>query len=659
MRFTCGVWEKTLVDARAGTAPFTEDFAEFNSGNPVLAFAADKGFGIFSESVSLPALLLQHQESLVRNSCGRCTPCRVGSRFLLDALTSACAGQGSGVDWEAMLGLALHMRDSSFCGIGRTGVVPLIEALSHFPETLRTTQPVPPVPGVYSLATSPCIEACPAHVEVPRYVDAVRDGREDKAVDVMLEHYPLVGTCGRICVRLCEHACRRGHVDAAVGIRNLKRAAADASPPRVRANAASAPQNGKADVAVIGAGPAGLACAYHLLRAGRSVDLFDAAPAPGGMARYGIPAYRLPKDVLDQEAAVVAGLGGRFFFNQRLGSDFSLSSLEQDGYKAVFIGIGASLGQFLHLPEDKNPPAGYENGIDFLRRVHDGVQAGDPPALHGDVVVVGGGNVAMDCCRSAARLTDGKVHVLYRRTQEDLPADHEEIEAALQEGVEFHFLSLPAGLTADDTGVTGIWTQKMRQGEPDASGRRSVSPIEGSDWLLPCSHVIAAIGQSVRAADIAESEGIHCGRNGAVRVDEHFATTRPHVFAGGDCASGPDTLIGALAQGEEAARSIIRFLDGKAPGFSPRRRMSDLIKAGRLLAPPQESAGRNPAGEEHPPRVPRLATPTLPPAQRHRSFAEVDQTLQPEAALAEADRCLRCYRLFTVVTASPIPDADA
>ncbi|HJD97562.1 FAD-dependent oxidoreductase, partial [Mailhella massiliensis] len=564
-------------------------------------------------------------------------------QILRDAFAEACEGRGESVDWDMVRRVAVQMHESALCGVGRTGVVPVLGALEHFSHLLKTSAPVQDALSSYSVTTAPCIEACPAHVDIPRYIDAIRDDRPERAVEAVSEHYPLVGSCGRVCARPCESACTRNSIEDPVSIRSIKRYAADHASAEPGASV-SAPE-GPAEVAVVGAGPAGWTCAYHVLRAGHSVDIFDAEAVPGGMIRYGIPSYRLPKDLLDMESSLIQKLGGRLF-RASLGRDISLSGLQEKGYKAVFVGIGASMGQLAHLPEDKNPPEGYENGIDFLRRVHDGVAAGNPPALHGDVVVVGGGNVAMDCCRSATRLTDGKVRVLYRRTEQDLPADREEIEDAVKEGVIFHFLSNPCGLETADGRLTGVRVLKMRQGDPDASGRRSVSPVEGSEWVLPCSHIIAAIGQRVRSDDIPEDEGIARGRNGVIIVDNNFATSRDGVFSGGDCVSGPDTLINAMSQGEQAAHSIVARLEGCDP-FSPRRRMSELLKAASLMDPRHDWE----------PSFPRQRTPSIPVEQR-RSFAEVEHTLRPGAARAEADRCLRCYRLFTVLTASPIPNAD-
>ena len=648
MRFIYGVWDGTVIGGNSGVCgpDFPEATLEFNGGNPVLALIGDRGFGAFSEQVSLPALLFKHHDALARLSCKRCTPCRTGSVLLRDALRQACEGRGADVDWGLVRRVAEQMRESSLCGVGRTGVIPLLGALEHFAPLLSADAPAAADLFSYTEATAPCVEACPAHVDVPRYIDAVRDDRPERAVDAVLEHYPLVGSCGRVCARPCEKACTRNALDAPVSIRAIKRYAADRAPVADRVAAPAVPHpDGPAEVAVVGAGPAGWTCAYHLLRAGHSVDVFDPEAATGGMIRYGIPSYRLPKPLLDVESQTVEAMGARLN-RAALGKDFSLADLKQRGYKAVFVGVGASVGQLAHLPEDKNPPEGYENGIDFLRRVHDGVASGQLPALHGDVAVVGGGNVAMDCCRSAARLTDGKVHVLYRRTEQDLPADREEIEDAVREGVIFHFLTNPSGLDVADGKLVGVRALNMRQGEPDASGRRSVSPIEGSEWTLPCQHLIAAIGQRVRAEDIPDAEGVTKGRNGVIAVDENFATSLDGVFAGGDCVSGPDTLINAMSQGERAARAIAARLEGK-DAFSPRLRMSALLKSSGLMDD----------WRDWEPSFPRQQAPALPVEDR-RSFAEVEDALSCDAARAEAERCLRCYRLFTVLTASPIPNAD-
>lgn len=646
-------WDHQVCDNRPGAAGPAGDgpaclagLGELFPGNPVEALFTDRGFAVFSPDVNLAAALAAHLDRVAAESCGRCTPCRAGSRLLAELLHQAA--QGKSVDWQAAMAVAVQMQDTALCGVGRTGATAFIEAATFFPDQLTAVPERAAGQGICSLVTSPCIEACPAHVDIPRYIDGIRDCGDAPAMNVLLESYPLVGSCGRVCVRPCEAACRRAHADSAVDIRHLKRYAADHAPKRLfTPEARITPPDGAAEAAVIGAGPAGLTCAYHLLLAGHSVDIFDAAPAPGGMARYGIPAYRLPKHRIDEEAGIVSHLGGRFRYGKKLGQDMTLDELRA-AYKVVFIGVGASEGQLLRLPEDADPPDGYENGIVFLRRIADAVAAGEKAALEGDVVVVGGGNVAMDCCRTAARLTKGRVIVLYRRTEADLPADPEEVREARREGVEFRFLSLPSGILSENGRVSGVRVQRMQQGEPDASGRRSVSPIPGEESELACSYVIAAIGQRV-AADLAAGLGpdMACQSNGTLGVSDTLETSLSGVFAGGDCVIGPDSLINAMAQGERAAQGMAARLEGRS-AFPLRERLRAWLHDGRLCD----------SGLEEPvPPLPRQEQDWLPPEARG-NFDEVELGFQPDAAVEEARRCLRCYRIFTVATRDPLPGSE-
>ena len=417
----------------------------------------------------------------------------------------------------------------------------------------------------------------------------------------------------------------------------------------------AAPAKGKR-VAVVGAGPVGISCAYHLLERGYPVDIFEAKPRAGGMIRYGIPIYRLPKTTLQEETDIVAAMGARFFFNQKLGRDFDVDGLFRRGYDAVFIGCGCPSGAYLGMEGEDTSLAGYENGIAFLERVYEGVEAGDPPVLEDDVVVVGGGNVAMDCCRAAARVATGVTHLIYRRTEADAPADKEEIEAAKEEGVKFHFLCGQDALVVENGEITGLRVVDMERTEPDASGRRGVRPIPGSEHVIPCRHVIAAIGQKTDPAMLRDDEGIARDRKNCIVINAAHETSRKGVFAGGDCtsgprASGPTTMIMGMGHAYFAARSIDQFLSTDQVPFDSRWRLSEWIARGRLL----DDAAPAPAK----PRQPRVGVRELAPGARARNFDEVEQTMTREEAWSEASRCMRCYRVLSVITRNPIPGNPA
>lgn len=650
-----GIWDGKVYDNRAGDTACPPEldlsvFDNFNPGNPARILMTHRGFLVFDPRMPLLWALWKHFDKVASESCGKCSPCRAGAPLLRNELANALAGKP--VKWEELRSIARQMRETSLCGVGKTGPVPLLGAIDHFRQDLipgRTTSG----DDFYSAITSPCIEACPGIVNIPRYIDYIKDGHDDLAATTVLRHYPLVGSCGRVCVRSCEKACRRGKVDSPVSIRNLKRYAAD----RAISSGMLLPQKSTISktsrVAVVGAGPVGISCAYHLLDRGYPVDIYEAKPEAGGMIRYGIPIYRLPKDTLAMETEIVEKMGARFFFNQRLGKDFDIDELFQRGYEAVFLSCGCPEGSYLGMAgEDISIPE-YENGISFLERVYTGVIADNPPVLAGDVVVVGGGNVAMDCCRAARRLATGKTHLIYRRTEADAPADREEIEAALAEGVEFHFLCGQDALILDNGRIVGLRVVDMERTEQDASGRRGVRPIAGSEHIIPCSYVIAAIGQKTDKNMLSEKDGIERDRKNCVIINAAHETSRKGVFAGGDCttgprASGPTTMIMGMGHAYFAARSIDQYLSRGLSPFDSRWRLSEWIAASRLLS--ESSPAPLKTTEQRAPVI------ELDAEERASNFKEVEQTMSREEAWAEASRCMRCYRVLSVVTEEPIPD---
>ena len=666
--FLFGFWKGRRLDRRSnpsGTLPDgfpLDEVREFNRGNPVTSLISSAGFLIFQGADALPLVLFAYYDNIRRMSCGRCTPCRAGSILICEALKKAVLGLGSTVDWEEIRTLARQMELTSLCGIGASTTAALIGAIDHFVDDLKTTEPAGDPAALLeekryaSAATAPCIEACPANVNVPRYIDYIRDGRPQLAEGVLMERYPLVGTCGRVCVRPCEKACARRFVEAPVAIKDLKRFAADHAGAPVSHLFAPEEALGsdKKKVAVVGAGPAGITCAYHLLQMGHAVDVFDMEEEAGGMARWGIPAYRLPRMELAGETDVVKALGGNYVFGKKLGRDFSVESLLQDGYSAVFLGIGCALGQYLNLPDEDQSAEGYLKGLDFLLEVeHSQKNPGGPAPLQGDVVVIGCGNVAMDCCRTARRLLkSGRVIVAYRRIEASAPADPEEIKAARAEGVEFEFLSAPKRIIVEDGRVVGIELVRMYQTEPDQSGRRGVKPIAGSEFVIPCSTVIASIGQKMDASVFSPEDGIRLSRWNTIETKADYTTSRKGVFAGGDAAVGAQTLILAMAHGEGAARSIDAYLKSGEAAFFPRKRLSRIIRKADLLGQCRPEKGY--------PHAERFEVPMLDARKRieETPWEEVEFGMTDSDGWKESKRCMRCYRLIGVTTRDPIPGTE-
>jgi len=481
-------------------------------------------------------------------------------------------------------------------------------------------------------ALAPCRQTCPAEIDIPKYISQIQDGDYEGAVSTLRERNPLILSCGRVCPHPCEDLCRRGIEDDAVSINQLKRFVADFEMNSgKRFPIPCAPDTGKR-VAVIGAGPAGLSCAYFLRRLGHSVTIFESMPHMGGMIRYGIPEYRLPKKILDWEIEGILNLGVEARTNAKFGVDFDIGSLAFQGYQAVFVGVGAWVDYTLNV--DGETMNGCYTGIDFLSRL----AGGEKFEVGSSAVVIGGGNSAIDCVRNLIRLGVEDVWIVYRRTRAEMPANEVEIEAAEHEGVKFQFLAAPTRVAGDEDGnATHLEYLKMELGEPDASGRRRPVPIEGSETLLKTGIVITAIGQR---PDVSFREGVKrlepldITRWNTIDNDpETLQSSIPYIFTGGDSATGPSLVVEAIGGGRRAARSIHQYLSGQEVTATPKALHKKRI---------QESLFDSVDGIV---KSERAEMPELNVADRITSFIEVDQVLSEEDALKEANRCLTCCRL--------------
>lgn len=651
-------WEDHVVDNRGKRFfemdEFAElgDFREFDPGNRIKVFLGGKGFFVFDRDVSVLGAIRDYLQKAADESCGKCTPCRSGTRILVDKLADLVECGTCDRKLEEIRELAEHIHSSSLCGLGQTATVPLLRLLETFPdvvaEELKSGAAVAIQPG-QSYVTAPCIEECPSKVDVPRYIDYLKDGKFTHSVGVVLQKYPMAATCGRVCVRFCEMACRRTQVDEPVGIKVLKRFVADqekyASDHWFSKKLIDDPKSDDLKVAVIGAGPAGVSAAYHLLLKGYQVEVFEAMTQPGGMAAVGIPEYRLPKEeILRKEVSIIEDLGGKIHYDKRMGKQFTLETLIEDGFKSVFLGVGAHKGKEMGVPGEETSVQGYITGVKFLLFInHYHINMGLQMDLGDKMVVVGGGNVAMDCVRSALRMGVSEVHLVYRRSRNEMPADIEEIEAAEHEGVIFHYLTHPTKVISENGKVTGLELIEMELGQPDESGRARVVPIDGSEFTLDTDFVVPAIGQKVDHTFVGPDEGVEFNRWGLIKADEQtLRTSRRGVFAGGDAVTGPATLIEAMAQGQQAADSIDDYLTHGRVIFRPERRFQKLLKGMRNLSSEKV---------EQPIRhLYRVKVDELDPETRKRKFEEVEKPISVDAAYREAERCMRCYRVYSVVT---------
>jgi len=481
-------------------------------------------------------------------------------------------------------------------------------------------------------ALAPCRQTCPAEIDIPKYIAQIKKGDYEGAVNTIRERNPLLLACGRVCPHPCESYCRRNIEDEAVSINQLKRFAADMEMNSdQRLPVLCAPSTNKR-VAVIGGGPAGLSCAYFLRRLGHTVTIFEAMPKLGGMIRYGIPEYRLPKKVLDWEIEGILNLGINYHVNVKLGVDFDMGSLIAAGYDAVFLGVGAWNDYSLKI-EGENLSGCY-TGIDFLKKIDNA----ESVSTGRNVAVIGGGNTAIDCVRTLIRLGAEKVYLVYRRTRNEMPANKVEIEAAEQEGVNFLFLAAPARALGNEQGeVKGLEYLKMELGEPDASGRRRPVSIEGSETVLDIDMLITAIGQKPDVSftdDGKRLKDLNVTRWNTVEANhETLQSNIPYIFTGGDVATGPSLVVEAIGGGRRAARSIHQYLTGSQVTPVPKSLFKKHIP---------ESIFEYVEGIV---KTPRAKMPELPVKERIKSFVEADLVLNEKDALAESKRCLSCCRI--------------
>jgi heterodisulfide reductase subunit A len=474
------------------------------------------------------------------------------------------------------------------------------------------------VPNAFTIdkrGLPPCRVACPAGVNAQGYVALISQGKFKEALEVLRRTMPFAGVCGRVCTHPCEKDCERGKVDEPIAIRSLKRFMADYELNAGREKATPVERTKEDRVAVIGSGPAGLACAYDLIRQGYPVTVFEAAPKAGGLMRYGIPEYRLPAKVLDNEIGYVEELGVEIKTNspvQKLEDVFS------QGYKAIFLAVGAGVSQKMAMPNED--AQGVLHALDFLNKVNSGSKV----KLGERIAVIGGGNAAIDAARTAKRLGAKEVAIIYQRSRSEMPVVSSEIDQAEEEGVKLHILTLPVEVVAKGDRVAAIKCIKMELGTPDAGGRRRPVPIKGSEFEMDVDNIIVALGQGVDKAALPKE--LEFTGWGTVVVDPATLETNIEgVFAGGDVVSGASDVIASVATGKEAAISIDRYLKGvdlKEGRPTPRERVKDVPKEGVQTKP-------------------RPDMPTLQVAKR-RGFAEVELGFDEKAAVEEARRCLNC-----------------
>ena len=414
-----------------------------------------------------------------------------------------------------------------------------------------------------------CRTGCPVSVRIPEFISKVVEEDFDAAYDILTSTNSLPAVCGRVCPqeKQCESKCVRGKKGESVAIGRLERFVADYHNAKKEKAPVEVPASNGHKVAVIGSGPSGLTCAGDLRKMGYDVTIFEAFHKSGGVLVYGIPQFRLPKEIVQVEIDNLVAMGVKIVNNAVIGKSETVDELFEDGFEAVYIGSGAGLPQFLHIPGENLLGVYSANEIltrtNLMKAYRDDYDT--PLKRFHNVAVVGGGNVAMDAARVAKRLGDGHVYITYRRGMDELPARKEEVEHAVAEGIEFQLLNNPVSVVGDENGrVTGIELIRQELGEPDEKGRRSPVPVEGSNWVLPCDAVIIAIGTSPNPLIRSTTPNLNITRKGAIETDENGKTSREGIFCGGDAATGAATVILAMGAGKTGAKSIDEYIKSKA-----------------------------------------------------------------------------------------------
>jgi len=590
------------------------------------AIVGSGGMVVMDETSCMVDIARFFLEFTAEESCGKCTSCRVGTKILLDKLNDIAEGRGKHGDIEILEDMGKHIIATSLCGLGQTAPNPILTTIRYFRSEYEAHiyEKRCPAGVCKRLTPSPCQSGCPAGIDVPSYVALISHGRYEESVDLILEDNPFPSICGRVCARPCESHCMRRDVDEAIAIKSLKRFVADPVMDRAK-RIEPAPVTREEKVAIVGGGPAGLTAAHDLAKLGYAALVLEELPVTGGMMSVGIPEYRLPRDVIKAEIDAIAALGVEIRTRVRVGRDVTLDELREQ-YDAVFLAVGAHKGRKLNIPgEDEFE--GFEDSVAFLRKV----ALGDKSKLGDRVVVIGGGNSAVDAARTALRLGASEVTIAYRRTRQEMPADAEEVDDADHEGVKIDFLVSPTRVHGEDGRVSGLECIRTELGEPDSSGRRRPVPIEGSEFVIPCDVIIPSISQDPDMDDLIEGTDFEITRWNTFDADpDTLETNIPGVFAGGDAVSGPATLIEAVAAGQKAAASIDRYFHGeKLPSFFGSSRPKRLIAQVEV-------------DEKELEKLKREKMRCVDVARRITNFEEVELGYTEEMSVNESKRCLRC-----------------
>jgi len=562
-------------------------------------------------------------------SCGKCAPCRLGTTQLLEILTRITRGEGRMEDIDTIRELGNTLTEASLCGLGQACPKPALSTLKYFLKEYEDHIKEHRCAGAVcdSMVISACQHACPAGIDVPNYVAAVADGEYEKSVDIIRERNPFPAVCGRICIHPCEYKCRRGELDQPVAIRALKRVASDWYFKNIGPQRDPFPVIRKQKIAVVGAGPAGLTCAYFLAKMGYQTTVFEAQSVAGGMLGIAVPEFRLPRQVIEEEIQYIENCGVEIRYNSPIDAKHTFNDLLNEGYSAVFIAAGAQASKRIGIPGEDENLEGLYYGLDFLSKVRMGQQV----PLNGKTVVIGGGNVAVDVARTALRSGAQDVQIFCLEPRDEMPAWEKDVEEAIEEGIVINPEASPSNITREGGRVTGIEFTHCVCVFDDEGCFNPTCDLEDTR-LVEADNIIISIGQAADMSFLSADSQLERALWGALVVNTNtLATNVPGVFAGGDFTTGPTFVIRAISSGRRAAIAINKYLTGDdSPVYIPDEKSV------------RHTATKLALAEETTEDQPRIEVEFEDAKERVCDFREVEKGFTEQEACREATRCLRC-----------------
>ena len=660
-------WRGELVDNRKKTGDNVEESTfkfpyEYDSDKPSRAFVGWDGVAIFDQNIDAVKLATEYaaQYQEYSEACGRCAPGRWGGRILYDLLDKIARGEGSYEDIEHLREVSQTMMKTSKCEIGRTVPKPILDLIEYYKDQFdecileqKRSKDYSSSISYIAKITAPCMDACPAHVDIPAYIEGVRDVEFEDSLAATRQTMPLAHTCGRVCPHPCEDACRRANLDEPVSIMELKRLGADYETdhalPWQHPKEPKPLRNDGKKVAIVGAGPAGLTAAYYLALEGIKVDIFEELPVNGGEVAVGVPQYRMPVEKYNKDIELVASMEAVTIYNNHRVDANRLKELDAE-YDATLLAFGTRLSKKVRADNENPDMKGYWGAISMLDKVNLWTKYGIGSSASEDlkdktVVCVGGGFTSMDVVRSAIRDGAKKVIMLYRRDEKTIIRNttYEEYHEAVEEGVEFIFHSAIREIVDDGERITKLIVDTFELVPDPDGGRPQLVKIEGGDFELECDYLIPAVSQSADLQLLPEEWDVKLTSwNTLLTNGKDYMTSRPGLFAAGDCEYGPMTIVNAVGQAKRAASVISRYIyNGGKCTLTDEEIMEDHLKTLKVYDKNEKVTGWMPG-------IPREVSKKLTVDERKSNNREVNYGFTNEQAISEADRCMRCYYISMV-----------